>query len=649
MRMDLRSEDIAETRRNALLRLFPEARTEDGQIDFDQLRLSLGDTLDEQNERYGTTWPGKTACFQALHSPSLATLLPAPEESVNFATAQNLIIEGDNLEVLKLLQKSYIGKIKMIYIDPPYNTGSDFVYPDDYTEPLSQYLAYSGQVDDKGRKFSTNTEHDGRFHSRWLSMMYPRLYVARHLLTDDGVILVSMNDGSPPASPGELRGLRALLDEIFGEENFLATLIWNKQHSQQQGLFKRYHEYVLCYAKSADRIDGIRGGEGEINAGALKRISNANPASDFTFPAGVRFEAKDGVEFSGTYGGSERVTVVHGRLMARNGKTVEKVTLSAGWTQKDQMTRYFQGEKVFDSRDQRVLEFYFNSAGKLKCRKERKRITPSTILPTYGMVSEQTAHVGALFGKPVFDAPKPVNMMIDFIKWFVRDGDIVLDFFAGSGTLCEAVFRSSVSSQFIAVQLPEPVDESTVAGKNALSLGLRSVSEITKQRCRLVIDDIQSMEEAADVGTHSDCAQIGFRVFKLAESNFIPWDATTPTEASSLQLALERHVDHIRRDRSKLDLLYEILLKSGYELTVSVDVEAILGKPVYSVDDGRLLAFLDCEPTLELVRSMAERRPNRVVMLDSEFAGNDQLKTNAAQTFKHATSREGETIVFYTV
>lgn len=646
---DLRSHDLVADRRDELLRLFPEARTEDGQIDFNHLRLALGDTVLVGRERYGMTWPGKADCFKAIHSPSLATLLPVPDESVNFSTADNLIIEGDNLEVLKLLQKSYIGKIKMIYIDPPYNTGSDFIYSDDYTDPMHRYLEYSGQVDGQGKKYATNTESDGRFHSRWLSMMYPRLYIARHLLREDGVILVSMNDGSPPASPGELRGLRAILDEIFGEENFLATLIWNKQHSQQQGLFKRYHEYVVCYAKSAVLVGGIGGGEGEIDAGALKKISNANPASEFTFPAGVRFEAQDGVVFTGTFGVSEKVTVVRGRLVARDGKTAEEVTLSAGWTQKAQMTRYFRGETVFDTRGQRVLEFYFNSAGKLKSRKNRSRITPPTILPTYGMVSEQTSHVSKLFGNPVFDAPKPVNMMADFLKWFVEKDDIVLDFFAGSGSLCEAVICSTESARFIAVQLPEPVDLATDAGRNAQSHGLATVSDITKERTRLVINQLHPANGVNENPGSNGAEHYGFRVFKLAESNFTPWDPESATDPDLLQLALLDHVDHIRERRTGLDLLYEILLKSGYELTVSFEVETIEGRSVYNVDGGALFVFLDGQPTLELVRSMAERRPQRVVMLDAGFRGDDQLKANAAQTFKYAGASEGEQVVFRTI
>jgi adenine-specific DNA-methyltransferase len=245
--LDLRSHDIAEDKKQELLRLFPEIRTEDGKIDFERLKLALGDMVDVGKERYGMNWPGKADCFKTIQAPSLGTLRPCREESINFDTTENLIIEGDNLEVLKLLQKSYLGKIKMIYIDPPYNTGNDFIYPDDYTESLQTYLEYTGQVDAEGKKFGTNTEADGRFHSKWLNMMYPRLYLARNLLCEDGAIFISIDDH-------EVHNLRRLMDEIFGEENFIATIIWQKVYAPKNTArhFSEDHDYVLVYAHHAD-------------------------------------------------------------------------------------------------------------------------------------------------------------------------------------------------------------------------------------------------------------------------------------------------------------------------------------------------------------------------------------------------------------
>jgi adenine-specific DNA-methyltransferase len=245
-KVDPRSLDVAAEKRADLLRLFPEVRTEGGKIDFDRLKRTLGESVDAGKERYGLTWPGKAACFQTIQAPSTATLRPMREESVNFDTTENLIIEGDNLEVLKLLQKAYLGKVKMIYIDPPYNTGNDFIYPDNYAESLQTYLEYTGQVDAQGKKFSTNTEADGRFHSKWLNMMYPRLFLARNLLAEDGAIFVSVDDN-------ELVNLRRCLDEVMGEENFVATVIWQKVYSPKNSAqhFSADHDYVVVYARQA--------------------------------------------------------------------------------------------------------------------------------------------------------------------------------------------------------------------------------------------------------------------------------------------------------------------------------------------------------------------------------------------------------------
>src|SRR3990172_7716868 len=246
-KLDLRSHDIAEDRREELLRLFPEIRTEGGKLDFERLKLALGGAIDVGKERYGLMWPGKVECFKAIQTPSVGTLRPCPEESVDFDTTENLIIEGDNLEVLKLLQKSYLGKVKMIYIDPPYNTGNDFIYPDDYTESLQTYLEYTGQVDAEGKQFSTNTDADGRFHSKWFIMMYPRLYLARNLLREDGVLFISIDEN-------ELHNLRRVCDELFGEENRVGIITWRNVTDNNPTLITKDNEFILSYARSRDAL-----------------------------------------------------------------------------------------------------------------------------------------------------------------------------------------------------------------------------------------------------------------------------------------------------------------------------------------------------------------------------------------------------------
>ena len=280
---DGESADIVSENIERLRELFPDAFAE-GRVNFDILRQLLGDAsvLDEGEEKYGLNWHGKKKSRQIALTPSTGTLLPCPEESVEWDTTQNLFIEGDNLEVLKLLQKSYANKVKMIYIDPPYNTGREFIYPDNFQENIETYLHYTGQVNDDGKKLSTTVETTGRRHTNWLNMMSSRLKLSRSLLSEEGVIFVSINDK-------EVAQLRAMMNEIYGEENFLASLIWDKNHSAQAGVFKAYHEYILVYAKNIDFIDTPKSENSELfEAGAMKRESRRHPVSEFTFPAGVR-------------------------------------------------------------------------------------------------------------------------------------------------------------------------------------------------------------------------------------------------------------------------------------------------------------------------------------------------------------------------
>lgn len=612
--LDLVSENISKLRE-----LFPEIVTE-GKIDFKALQEILGEELEEGEEYYRFTWAGKAQARREAHKPSIGTLRPCKEESVDWDSTQNLYIEGDNLEVLKLMQKSYANKVKMIYIDPPYNTGKDFVYKDNYKDNLKNYQQVTGQVDDEGNKLSTNSESDGRFHSNWLNMMYPRLRLARNLLKTNGVILISLDDH-------EDYNMRKIANEVLGEDNYLTTLIWNKQHSQQQGVFKKYHEYVMVYAKTANSIKNISGGEGIIDAGALKKISKANPASEFKFPAGVRFEANEGFQLNGTFGDSEKVTVIDGEFICKNGKTSQEITLVAGWTQKDQMIRYFNNEEVFDTKGQKVIEFYFNSTGKLKCRKERSKITPSTFLPKYGMVSEQTAYLKKVMGGAVFDNPKPVEMLIDFVTWFCdSDDDIVLDFFSGSGTTGDAVLRIDKKVNFICVQLPEMVNENNESGKEAIKLGFSTITDLAKERLRKVISEIKN--------ENSDYLDLGFKVFKLDSSNIKGWDGNP----EDLETSLFEAQENIKADRTEEDVLFEILLKYGLDLTLPIDEKLMDGKKVFSVGFGALFICLADDITNKVAEAIGawkqELNPAtcRVIFKDGGFT--DVEKTNAVQTLK---------------
>lgn len=608
--------------------LFPEAFTE-GEVDFDVLKQLLGGAVVETEERYGLTWHGKRQARQLALTPSNGTVRPSPEESVDWDNTRNLMIEGDNLEVMKLLQKSYARKVKFIYIDPPYNTGKDYVYRDTFQDTIKNYLEITDQADGSGRKLSSNPETSGRFHTDWLNMMYPRLKLARTLLRDDGVIMISIDDG-------EINTLKSIATEIFGEENFLSILIWNKQHSQQQGLFKRYHEYVLVYAKNAETLSNIEGGEGEIDAGAIKKISKGNPASDFTFPPGVRFDAPDGFALSGTYGDSEQVTVVAGRLLCADGKTAEEVTLRAGWTQKNQMESFFSGKETVDSKGQKVLEFYFSSTGKPKCRKARSKITPSSLLPEYGMVSEQTAYLKQLMGAEVFSNPKPVKMLSEFLSWFSSGEDLVLDFFAGSGTLAEAVYERNAADdtqrRFILVQLPEPLDplkaEQKAASDFCDKLGKpRNIAELTKERLR-----------RAGAKTRNENPEFegdqGFRVFKMASSNIRMWIP----DPEDLSKSITDSIEHVKESRSEADVRFELLIRLGLDLSAPMEEVHIPGATVYSIDRGKLLVCLTPEIPSASVESLAaslvelhQRQTPEVettlVFRDSAFA-DDVAKTN---------------------
>ena len=610
------SKDIVSDNISKLKEIFPNIFTED-KIDFDKLKSDLGENIDDSNEKYNFSWPGKTQAIKESQKQSTGTLRPCKEESKNWDKTQNLYIEGDNLEVLKLLQKGYYNKIKCIYIDPPYNTGNDFIYNDDYKDNMENYLRISGQISDShgnAIKLTTNTETSGRYHSNWLNMMYPRLKLARNLLTDDGIILISIDDN-------ELENLKKLCDEIFGEDNFLVSLIWNEQHSQQQGIFKRYHEYILVYGKNYQNIKNIQCKEGIIDAGALKKISVKNPASEFTFPPGVRFDAPDGTVLKGTFGDSEQVTVVEGDMIAKDGKLLEEVTLSAGWTQKNQMTEYFYGNNdVYDTKGQKVIEFYFNSSGKLKCLKEKSAITPSSLLQKYGMVSEQTKQLKLLMGGNYFDNPKPVKMIKEFASWFLNNDDIILDFFSGSATTAQSLFElnfeKNENNNFILVQIPEATDEQSEAFKD----GYYTICEIGKERIRRAGDKLINESNNQDL-------DIGFKVFKLDSSNLEKWEP----DFNNIQQSLI--IDEIKNDRTNEDLVYEIMLKYGIDLTLPIEKH----DNIYSIGYGALVICLDDNITKEITNRILEIVNDssiaRVVFKDSGFAS-DADKTNIKEILK---------------
>lgn len=627
IKLDKETTDGTVRNLDALYQLFPSCFTEAPDalgevhraVDWGKLRELLGEYVEDgEPEKYDFTWVGKRAAQREAAAPCRKTLRPCPEESVDWDTTQNLYIEGDNLEVLKLLQNSYMGKVKMIYIDPPYNTGNDFVYHDDFHRSQKEEDEAAGVINEDGDRMIKNTESNGKFHSDWCSMIYARLMVARSLLKEDGVIFISIDDN-------ELENLLNIGNEVFGERNHVVTLIWNKQHSQQQGLFKRYHESIIVYAKNLSIHKNIGGGSGIIEAGAQKKISKANPESTFSFPAGVRFDAPDGFTLCGTFGDSEKTTVVKGVFCAKDGKTTEPITLSAGWTQKNQMKEFFEGKEVYDSKGQKVLEFYFNSAGKIKCTKERSKITPPSLLPPYGMVSEQSEALARILGGYYFDSPKPVKMLEDFCKWFVNDGEICLDFFSGSATTAHAILQLNAEDNgnriFIMVQWPEDTPEDSEAFK----AGYKNICEIGKERIRRAGKKIK-----ADSPLTTQDLDIGFRVLKCDESNYKPV-AFAPKDYT--QESLDMFLDNIKEERTGLDLLFDCMMRWGLELSLPYTTQKVDGCTIYNVDDGNLVACFDGVVTSSVIDAIAETHPLRVVFRDSSFTEAAQ-KMNLFELFK---------------
>ena len=685
-KLDLKSHDMADDKRAALLALFPEARTEGGKLDLDKLKLALGEAVDTGRERYGMNWPGKADCFAAVQAPSMATLRPATEESINFDSTQNLIIEGDNLQVLKLLQKGYQGKVKMIYIDPPYNTGKDFIYPDNYTEDLQTYLQYTGQVDAEGRKWGTNTDTDGRFHSKWLNMMYPRLALANNLLRQDGVIFISINDD-------EVVNLRRLCDELFGEENFIAQLVWEKGRKNDAKLFSVGHEYMLVYSRNLQHLKDLKTVWREEKPGAKEIWERylelkAKYGKDFAAIEQHLTEWFSGlpekhpskklsryrrVDSNGPWrdrdiswpgGGGPRYDVPHPRT-----KEPCKVP-PEGWRfahREDMMIRIEAGVVEFreDHTEPPFLKAHLkpialelvneddeDNEGESEEQGEDEGMA-TQVRGSYFYKQSQVAikYLKQLLGPKVFNNPKDHVELARLMKYVgcVNEGDIVLDFFAGSGSTGDAVLElqktEGAKTRFILVQLPEHIDPTNRKEKLAYDFCVKhklppTIASITKERVRRVIKKREA-EQAGKLELEAK-GDLGFRVYKLAESNFKPWNAEV-RDATALGEQMQLHVHHVLEGRTEQDLFTEILMKSGFPLTTPVEHLTLEGLPVYEVNGGELMVCLAQPLTHEALKAMAMRKPQRAVCLDAGFADNDQLKANAVQLFK------GKGVVFKTV
>ncbi|MDY5613723.1 MAG: site-specific DNA-methyltransferase [Methanobrevibacter boviskoreani] len=615
-KLDGKSEDIVSDNIEKLKEIFPEIVTED-KIDFDKLKLILGENIETDTERYNFTWPGKTQAIKESQKQSTGTLRPCKKESKNWNTTQNLYIEGDNLEILKLLQKTYYNKVKMIYIDPPYNTGKDFVYPDNYTDNIENYLKITGQstnINGGEKQFtkSTNTETDGRYHSNWLNMIYPRLKLGKNLLKDDGIIFISIDDN-------EVENLKKMCDEIFGEENFIENYIWENtfRPDNSSKITRKNSEYILCYCKYKNNIKQLIGGK-SVSNGLPSLTKNSMKKSTLTFrKKTVKFYLKDGTYLSGDKGNY----FLHDDVIVKNGTNINDFKLTG---------RVIWGQEYLDKQISKGTEIIIKNKSFTPYTKKNEETiqSPNKIIPKtkVGDILEANAERDKLFNKKIFDYPKPTSLIKYLISYLSDKNFIILDFFAGSSTTADSIMQLNSEDKgnrkFIMIQIPEKTNEKSEAYK----AGYKNICEIGKERIRRAGDKI--LEESDNKNL-----DIGFKVFKLDSSNIQKWDP----EYENLTESLDKFTDNIKEDRTEEDLVYEIMLKYGIDLTLPIQKENIENHTIYSVGYGALLICLEdnitkdiCKPIINLSKDSIS---TRIVFKDSGFKS-DSDKTNIKETLK---------------
>ncbi len=679
--MDGNSLDIIQTSLQKLKELFPEVFTED-KLDWEKLRAAFGEDINFANERYVLNWAGKSDAFKVLQQPTTATLKPVIEESVNFDTTENIFIEGENLEVLKVLQKAYYGKIKCVIIDPPYNTGGDsFIYPDRFSEKKEDYLKRIGDKDEEGYLmkeglFRKNSKDSGHFHSNWLSMMYPRLFLAKNLLRDDGIIFVHIDDN-------EVHNLRLVMNEIFGEENFFAqVIVRSNSRGQTYKQIAKTHEYILIYTKKfeselnelekdeASNDLNLRDNIGNFN---IRELRNRNPKfgkhnrPNLYYPIYVNPARSDN---DGFYPVS---------LIKNKEYNVEVLPLNS--EKKESCWRWGKN-KCFVNIDKDTLKS--NLVAKKKTdgtfgifEKYRKTTyKPKSIWDDNSFLTETgTVELKELRLDKIFDFPKPVSLAKQILNLSIQDDDIVLDFFAGSGTTAHAVLELNKEDggarRFILVQMPEPCDENSEAYK----AGYKTIADIAKERIRRVIRKIQGepidghsretypreslsgngnpeglfkdtaldsrLQTAGMTDEHSNDSKIdpGFKVFKLSPSNFKMWRGSEIDNGEKLLEQLDVFTDIVRPGAEKENMLYELMLKAGYELTntplLQGERENCAGFYNINNNNNELIIALD-SINERLVKHIISLKPQKVITLDSLFSGNDQLKTNTVLQMRDA-------------
>ena len=586
-------------------------------VDIDAFRQLFSKTAVEGNqERYQFTWPDKHKAKALVNQDVTSTLRPCREESVNFDTTENLYIEGDNLEVLKLLQETYLGKIKMIYIDPPYNTGNDFVYEDDFSQKAEEYTSNSGQHDNQGNQLVANTESNGRFHTDWLNMIYPRLKLARDLLREDGAIFISIDDN-------EQNNLIKIGNEIFGADCFVATFPWRKRTAKSDVPFgiSQDYEWIICYAKSSSFLAGIEGKERKyyesddfpgrpwrIHDLTTQRTATERPNSYFTI-----INPRNGDEFPA------------------NPNSTWRVTKDSIKTYFDQHRIIFPGDYPFLNISKPVLR-YWKEDDVAKAGERFGMVAVSTKFPDeIGMSQDGTKEVSNIFNGKVFSYPKPISLLKFLIDISTDEKSLILDFFSGSATTAHAVMKLNAedngSRKFIMVQLPENCSEESDAGK----AGYKNICEIGKERIRRagkqIIEEMKTKN--GELFAEEPSLDIGFRNLKLDSSNMnnVYYNPDNITQA-----ILDNAVDNIKSDRSAEDLLFQVMLDLGVLLSAKIVEEDIGGKKVFNVDDNYLIACFDEDVDEDVIMEAAKKKPTYFVMRDSSLA-NDSVSVNFDQIF----------------
>jgi adenine-specific DNA-methyltransferase len=638
-KLKMHTPDLTAQNIERVAELFPscvvETRDEKGglrrSIDFDQLRQELSSHIVEgPRERYHLDWPGKKEALLAANAPIAKTLRPCREESVNFDTTKNLFIEGDNLDALKILQEPLLGKVKMIFIDPPYNTGKDFIYEDDFSEKSSDFFRKSNQIDEVGNRLVVNSETNGRFHSDWLSMMYPRLRQAHNLLGDDGVIFISVDDC-------EVTNVRKICDEVFGEENFIAQIVWegaNKNDARQIGVS---HEYVVLYARNraavprewSIRKEGVEDVLTEV--ARLKKVHGEDYDAASSNLAGWfrAMKAKPAfglrrfryIDARGVYKEDDPTAPGGRRYELKNPRTGRVIPLrrNRGWGfDQDEFNRLVKEDRVsFISPESVMIKRYLH---------ETDTLTPPSVF--YQPARSASERLASLLGPDIFDFPKDELTLLGFIEMATshcKDDAIIMDFFAGSGTTAHSVMQlnaeDSGKRRFVMVQLPEACSEKSGAYKS----GYKNIAEIAKERIRRAGSKIKS-----ENATNTPNLDIGFRVLKIDTSNmqdvFYAPDAVKQGDLMAL-------ADNIKSDRTPEDLLFQVLVDWGVDLSLPIASETIQGKKAFFVDGNALAACFDANISEDLVKELAKRKPLRAVFRDSSFE-NDSVKINVEQIFK---------------